>query len=222
MSRSARVGVQLPAFAHRLLFWLFISLSQPGSACKGQVQRHTENGQQCTGIADRAWQGDLISATSCSHTERATSCDTPILWSPQLNPLRQMGTKQKRGREAQPDPLSQVETSKVISNPDKLYSTLLWELCPYVYDEETALHAAANYFHLTSSFGNAHMWDCANNLFTQYFHVFTGSLFRSFLIRHHWKLHHLPTVFGVLSICEEQIRGIIKIPQKQGLLFNLN
>lgn len=67
---------------------------------------------------------DLTSFTSYNHTNRATSHNTWILWSPQLNPLRKVGTK-KRGREAQPEPLSQVETSKVISNPDILYSTLL-------------------------------------------------------------------------------------------------
>lgn len=111
---------------------------------------------------------DLLSFTSYCHTKRATSHDTQILWSHQLNPLRKVGTKYKRSREAQPDPLSQVETSKVISNPDKIYSTLLWELCLYVYDEETALHAAVCYFHLAPSFGNAHMWDCANNLFTEF------------------------------------------------------
>lgn len=41
-------------------------------------------------------------------------------------------------------------------------------------------------------------------------HAVTDLLFRSLLVRQHYKLHWLPTTCGVPSVCEEQIQGIIK------------
>lgn len=58
---------------------------------------------QCTNITKNPAEGPISSA-SYSHTKKA-SYDTLILLFPHLNTVRQKGTKQEKGREAQPGPL---------------------------------------------------------------------------------------------------------------------
>lgn len=138
-----------------------------------------------------------------SHQESNKSW-TPILWSPQLNP--QTGRNKQEGQRS--------PTRSTFPSGNQQGYLKPWQ--NILLSSRNSVHMFMMrkqlYMQLPVIFTSPHhlaMPTCENvqTTFLLSFHVFTRSLLRSFLTR-----QHLPTVFGVLSICEEQIWGIIKTP----------